>query len=222
MDKSEDSLASQRTQWVTLEQAAELVRSVAPGTLSLKDRKEDLAHLAADETLRCRDPRTGQVVVPRLVSSSYGRLPRLVQDVEIEVRSLRQYLLDRRASEKRWQSSVEDILNLGSEAVDPAKVLDSRLVAGASAGNAVVEHDKKAAPATTEPNKGGNPGKPFREEMAFFVGFRITELRSPDLQSVRCLILEIATTRGWELSGDSAHEWARKYMEWYKRRNRKT
>ena len=157
---------------------------------------------------------------------TYGNpFPEPFPRVEIEVQSLRRYLLHLHAEEcwlERWSLPVEDILNLGNEDVDPDEVLDRRLLTAASAEAAPVERGGKTAQSAAERNKGGNPGKPFREEMAFLVGFGITELRSPDLQSVKQLVLAIATDRGWPLSEDSAHGWARTYMDWYERRNRET
>lgn len=225
MDRSEDRLASQGGQWVTLERAAELARSVMPRTLALEIVKDILRQRAADESLRCRDPRTRQVVVPLYDVRTYGNpFPEPFRCVEIEVQSLRRYLLQLHTEEhwSDWSLPVDDILNLGNEDVDPSEVLDRRLLTVASAELAPVERGKMTARSATERNKGGNPGKPFREELGFLVGFRITELKSPDLRSVKSLILRIATTRGWQLSGDSPHEWARTYMGWYERRNRET
>jgi hypothetical protein len=59
--------------------------------------------------------------------------------------------------------------------------------------------------------------------MAFLVGFGITELKSPDMASVKELILDIADARrGWDLHPDTAHGWAREFMDWYNQRNRET
>jgi hypothetical protein len=123
MDKSEDSLQSGGAQWVTLDQAAELTRAVSPGTRSLLAIKTFLASRAVDQTLRCRDPRRGRIVIPRTsYSRDDGGQPHLSPQVEIELASLRAYLLHLHATEK-WPIPVEDILRLGTEGFDPAEVL---------------------------------------------------------------------------------------------------
>ena len=63
--------------------------------------------------------------------------------------------------------------------MDPAEVLERRLTASA----APVEHETSMAQAATERPRGGSPGKPFKVEMAFLVGFGITELKSPDVRA---------------------------------------
>ena len=223
MDKSEDSPESGRDQWVTLERAAVLVRSVAPGTLSLETRKWHLAKWAEDQTLRCRDMRTGQDVVPYQPCNPDGKLlPKLVPEVEIELRSLRLHLLHLYTKEG-WPPPVDDILNLGSEGVDPEEVLERRLLASASAKTVAVEHERKSVQAAIERNKGGSPGKRFREEMAFLVGFAHygAEVGGPAI--VRSLILKSLRTRGLGAErGFGSRQWARHYMEWYERRNRET
>ena len=145
-------------------------------------------------------------------------LPKLVPEVEIELRSLQHYLLRLRQDES-WPLPVSDILNLGKEGMDPAEALERRLTASA----APVEHETNMTDAATERSRGGNPGKPFKVKMAFLAGFGITELKSPDVASVKELILDIADAReGWDLHADTAHGWAREFMEWYNERNRET
>jgi len=143
-------------------------------------------------------------------------MSQLAPEVEIELRSLHRCLRHLR-QEQGWEISPGEILSLGAHGVDYEDLLDRRLLKSAA------ENDRafssiNASEISKKKEVGGNPGKSFRLEMFFLVGFYITEERSPDVQIVTKMILDIATRRGWQMTDDTARGWAQDCMEWYERR----
>ena len=226
MDGSENSRASQGVQWVTLERAAVLARSVMPRTLSLEAVKGTLRCLAADETLRCRDPRTGRLVVPRLDVMTYGNPhPEPFPRVEIEVHSLRRYLLHLH-TEERWSLPVEDILNLGNEDVDPEEVLDRRLLAVASAEAAPVERNESgnvsdavaianAGVDAPEVRRAGRPPAHFKPEVAFRVACRMSLTTVPDIDAAGKHIEDVLAAKDWNLDPKTIRAWRQEFLGWF-------
>ncbi len=212
MDRSDDRAKPGRAQWITLDEAAELVRAVSPGTLSLKSVREDVMRWAVNETLRCRDRKTSEHVIPyRPVSSLGGWLSKLVPEVEIELQSLHRCLLHLRQT-PGWEISAEEILSLDAHSSTREELLDRRLLAANAKSSA-------SSPAATDKPKGGRPEKSWKAQIAFKVAFRLTSDVSPDENVVREHIKAVLTEDGpgdWSLDPKTEKSWAGEFLDWYK------